>query len=294
MKLSFLGLFLILALALIGFSFQQPSPSKLPNQGVSGPPHQEAPSTKQQTNNQQKDSEKPVSINDQGDASYTNTEPKRHYAEEQEKRSKGWGIGDKIAAIVAGIGFFQFMALCATYFIMRNTAIRQLRAYVFINGIIIGNISGVPPSNAIRQTPIPFGPWVFQPEKGPVVMISLKNSGQTPAYEVTYRATLGYREYPLGEKPLVPAPLPPFSSKSTMPPGAIAGHEFEFPAPLDDARIDALKKGTAAIYVFGKIFYRDAFKKKRFSNFRFIHNNISGPIGKTTAMTVCENGNETN
>jgi hypothetical protein len=62
--------------------------------------------------------------------------------------------------------------------------------------------------------------------------------------------------------------------------------------PLTADQVADLKRGTAAIYIDGYISYRDAFRKKRRTNFRFLYGTFTGGIGITTDVTIAEEGND--
>jgi hypothetical protein len=63
-------------------------------------------------------------------------------------------------------------------------------------------------------------------------------------------------------------------------------------APLTADQVADLKRGTSAIYVDGYISYRDAFRKKRKTNFRLLYGAFTGGIGITTELTIADHGNE--
>ncbi|MGA7807080.1 hypothetical protein, partial [Bradyrhizobium sp.] len=99
----------------------------------------------------------------------------------------------------------------------------------------------------------------------PRAIITIKNSGVTPARNVTHRAKMGFSTFPkmtpMPERGQVPSP-----------PGAIApGGEINMSTgidkPLNDATLIALLTGTHAIYVVGEIRYDDAFGKMRETDF---------------------------
>jgi len=62
--------------------------------------------------------------------------------------------------------------------------------------------------------------------------------------------------------------------------------------PLTAGQIADLRASTGAIYVYGEIQYTDAFKVKRVTKYRMIHNRNTGPIGVTTDLTFADRGNE--
>ncbi len=201
------------------------------------------------------------------------------------EQTEAWGLSNKIAALVAIIALLQFFALFAMFRITKSNGRRQLRAYVFIHEITLANVFGQIPSGQPLNKP---GPWISRPKEGPINYIIIKNSGQTPAFEVRHVARIGIWEYPLKSK-LPILGIPPLTSVSTLPPGGEGGKIHALPKPLTPEQITALQKGIAAIYVYGEITYIDAFKIKRFTKYRYSH---TGPIGETMVMRACEEGNE--
>src|SRR6185437_1628821 len=91
----------------------------------------------------------------------------------------GLGVGDKIAVIASVVAFLQFLALIATVFVMRGTARRQLRAYIVASA---GKVQRI--------------------DKGFLLSATLKNTGQTPAFNARLMAESLAETYPLtGEYP---------------------------------------------------------------------------------------------
>jgi hypothetical protein len=145
----------------------------------------------------------------------------------------------------------------------RQTAERQLRAYVFVEKI---------------DPPKRDAPRVF-------FNVAYKNSGQTPAYDVVVRANTAFGPAQL-KSPLVdPAKPRPTASRFILPPGST--HYMQVvPLNLRPEQIAACDAGTHSIYIFGTIRYRDAFKKDRWTNFRY-----AAPITGGSPES-CEAGNE--
>lgn len=89
----------------------------------------------------------------------------------------------RVTWILAGAGILQFFILLVTFWIMRDTARRQLRAYVCIESAIV----------------------TFPEPNIPEALIEYKNSGQTPAYDVCGWIHTWFAAHPLKET-LPPAP----------------------------------------------------------------------------------------
>jgi hypothetical protein len=134
-------------------------------------------------------------------------------------------------------------------------------------------------------------PSRFDPVAGPIVYFDLKNTGQTPAFELTHwiRAAIGPADYDgpfeMGESAPEPAPL-------TLAPQAVINLGTTGPAPLgnDAARFAA---GQIAAFIFGEIRYRDAFGHQRFYKYRY-RLKRPDPAGLVSGLDLCGDGNEAN
>src|SRR5579872_2715896 len=91
-----------------------------------------------------------------------------------------WTLSDKIAAIASVAGLLQFTVLIFTYFIMRGTAIRQLRAYCLVARAEILDV---------------------EVGKTPRARITIKNFGQTPAKNFSIISVMGYDTFPISRLP---------------------------------------------------------------------------------------------
>lgn len=116
---------------------------------------------------------------------------------------------------------------------------RQLRAYVMVDIVDIDNLS--------------MG-------GNPEATLTFKNSGQTPAVELTHWAAMGFSTFPLtGPLPRRDGQLP----ARPLAPGATTIVNTGIDRPLNAATLNALMAGTHALYVTGEIRYTDAFGKLR-------------------------------
>ncbi len=138
--------------------------------------------------------------------------------------------------------------------------------------------------------PVPLFPGqIFQPTgaeitnaaAGPGAWIQIKNTGQTPAFKVSHWGNICFREYPL--RAGLPARIQN-PQEMTFP-----GELFE---PLSAVEISALRNGTGAIYVYGEIFYEDAFEKPQRASYRFMHHPQGGAVGVSTNLSFADTGNE--
>ena len=124
-----------------------------------------------------------------------------------------------------------------------RTAEKQLRAYLHVDKCVVA----VTPDQSIRQ------------------YVSIRNFGQTPAYKCYYRIQFWVWNNL--------ATVPDFESFDKMPATAVLAPEGFIEADLS---FDIIKgqeavnvlKGAADLYVWGVIFYTDAFGVDRQTNFR--------------------------
>lgn len=196
-----------------------------------------------------------------------------------------------ISYVVAGATAVQAFALIITIIVMIRTTRRQLRAYVFIDTIDILNVFGNRPPQIPGQPSPEIGSWIYRPNMGPAVIMAIKNSGQTPAFNVIHYGNICIREYPLTSN-LPAINIISNATRLTMSPGGITRKFVNMAHPLTAEEIEQLNTGTHAIYAYGNIIYQDTFKKNRFSNIRFYHNGTMAILGQTSAMWGCEEGNE--
>jgi len=190
---------------------------------------------------------------------------------------------------LVGIGWIQAG-------LMRRTARRQLRAYVFIHEAWIGNIT-TPLAWEVATNYKPTGAEITHPHLGPFARLSIKNSGQTPAYDVVHWGEMYFREFPLKSKlPRHPKNLAAFMmTKSSIPPNGTSNKNVLLPSgPLNADQVADLKRGVAALYVDGFIRYRDAFRRRRWTTFRFMCTAFTGGVGITTDLTISGEGNNAN
>jgi hypothetical protein len=138
-----------------------------------------------------------------------------------------------------------------------KTAERQLRAYVFADALEIRKFG----------TNEPLEGWLF-----------LKNSGATPSYEFERGGKLMYTRFPATEFPQIEWG----GIKGYLAPhGEIFFGPIPLPRALTAAETANVIAGTHAIYLFGKIKYRDAFGHQRGFEFRSYYRGngtAAGPV----------------
>lgn len=202
----------------------------------------------------------------------------------QEKRSSDlcaqWKAADAAAdsawwAWVAGwtsiIGTVTvFIAIALTYqanAIARDTARRQLRAYVGVSGCSIDMI---------------------EDGSGFIMQVAIKNSGQTPAYDFGLFGEVFSEETALnGSRPI---PQPMDGHRFPFNPGEITFGAYRLVTDHASELLQAVMDGEYAIYLQGGCEYRDAFGNLRTLSYKWM---FGGRMAKTggLVMHACLDGN---
>jgi hypothetical protein len=126
----------------------------------------------------------------------------------------------------------------------RHTAERQLRAYVFVESVEL-----ITESRIVRA------------------VLSIKNSGQTPAYDLVVYVGISSRG--AGEIFVPPEPDDVSLDKLSVGPGMSisTSNQFEVPATNNEL-LRAFDNGLAVVYIYGRIDYIDAFNVPRYLIYR--------------------------
>jgi hypothetical protein len=103
----------------------------------------------------------------------------------------------------------------------------------------------------------------------------VKNTGQTPAYDVLVSASFYYCSLPLEH---FPDHKPERESKVTLFPNCKMKVPAIMEAMVGDENRKAIKADQAAFFFYGKIRYRDAFGNDWYTNFRYIADDKSGTL----------------
>jgi hypothetical protein len=162
----------------------------------------------------------------------------------------GWSLSDKIAVIASVVAFLQFLALIATVYVMRRTGQRQLRAYI-VAGINNVDIQG--PENEVSVS----------------LGVSIKNTGQTPAHDLSVVSRTRLLEHP------IKMPFDFSLLTGNDPSRAVlgAGQETGSESPAnkfftgDEMMRAENPEGGFRIYTWGSVTYRDVFGHKHYTNF---------------------------
>lgn len=102
----------------------------------------------------------------------------------------------------------------------------------------------------------------------PTVVVSIKNTGQTPAYDLSWRAIFAAREMPVNEE--IPLDREKKAATLNLPPGGVLFYKWTF-TDWKKGWNEKIAKGTAAIFAVGEISYKDAYGIQRFTKYRLIH-----------------------
>jgi hypothetical protein len=177
-----------------------------------------------------------------------------------------------LAAVAAWLATRDLVAGAET------TAERQLRAYVFI-------------------TDAKMVSW--QVGKSPQVKLTIRNTGQTPAYDVSVQGDFfsqagtapGTPGAPGGPAaPAAPPPLKPTDApKTAIGPGGLLTPSTTRTAAVDAKENTLVRSGGAALMYYGVVKYRDAFGHARGTTFRYLFDAASAAGDGT--LTVASEGN---
>jgi len=193
-----------------------------------------------------------------------------------------------ITAAYTIVSLATLLVIWKQVWLTKDTARRQLRAYVVVERGIIGNVTNPIPS---PREKIETVARILDPQAGPTAQITIKNTGQTPAYELVHWGDICVQDFPLtGKLP----PMPPREAKfwTVMGPGIVEVKTLRLRQPLTEEQVQGLHNGTMAIYCHGEIDYRDAFKTRRVTRYRCMYSSAGGRIGVNTDLIYCDDGND--
>jgi hypothetical protein len=149
----------------------------------------------------------------------------------------------------------------------------QLRAYVLTSRSVVRNIDGT---------------------GMPEAHVTIKNSGQTPAYHVISVSGFAIDRYP--SPPTLNLVISdrefsnPSLSREVLGPGDTSISAVPAARLLTAPERASLADGTGIVYAYGEIRYRDAFGRKQCTKYRYM---MGGPVGiRGDQMAACEEGNE--
>jgi hypothetical protein len=233
---------------------QNPSPRPTPQTIGRRPPNQIAEETQQHASEEQRGSEKSPFIIKVLPSENTQSESQRNGDNRPSNPNNSWGLSDRIAVIASIVAFFQFVALVWTVLVMIWNGRRQLRAYVLPENVGIFEGNTLVPPQPVRANI-------------PGISMYIKNCGQTPAYKVISWANIAVIPV-IDENRLLVVPTIPEQFSNTLGSNGTFSKSIWFDRPLSPNEIADIATGIRAIYLYGSIAYKDAFKKNRTTNFR--------------------------
>jgi hypothetical protein len=150
-----------------------------------------------------------------------------------------------------------------------TTAKRQLRSYVMSEG-----------------TDVKGGLTAAEPE----FVVTIKNSGQTPAYKVkSWVCLVISHDLSVPQTFKRPDGFP--QAVSVVAPGGDFRLSARSPRAFTHTELDGLTKGTVAIYVFGEVAYNDVFGEGHTTQYRYMCGSFVG-VSRDDRLFHCLEGNE--
>jgi hypothetical protein len=216
-------------------------------------------------------------------------DPNHCYQDEQQGECAARIVQNWIAGFYPLIGvatLLQAFAASGTFWLIirqLNVTKQQLRAYVFVAGAQITNI--------------------FEGSELPRAVVLIRNSGQTPAHDVVNVSSVLSTRYPHSStmNPTITEAIFATAGRTrqTLGPGDTSISVTVAPGiPSEEQRL-AITNGARVVYVYGEIRYRDVFKKRQRTRYRYM---IGGPAGiqmmdsvggtREGRLVGCEEGNE--
>jgi hypothetical protein len=133
--------------------------------------------------------------------------------------------------------------------VMEQTAQRQLRAYV---SVVLDQLV---PQNRVTD-------YRFE------IRMKVRNTGQTPAHAVNIRGRLGIFPYPLPDNVDLAIAAERFDQSGHFNPGQEGAFRARLDEQISDDEIREIMTGdNRKLYIYGAVFYQDAFGKDHHTNF---------------------------
>jgi hypothetical protein len=153
------------------------------------------------------------------------------------------------------------------YDMLGRTARQQLRAYLLV------------------ETAARAG----EHDDNPEFQIVIKNFGQTPAYHV--RTWIAVRPGERGSQVGLPGPDPGTLETSDAALGPAGSFELakRYDRDWDEVGLEDFASGRLALYVYGEVSYRDAFRKRRYTRFRAMY---AVEHFRSGGLSIAARGNE--
>jgi hypothetical protein len=180
-----------------------------------------------------------------------------------------WEWVTKFSEPLTVVTLLLFGATVALYFATRDlvhdaqhTSERQLRAYICIIGV--------------QKVSDPYRTGTM------AARITIKNCGQTPAYDFVFNAHLEWS----GDKAV---PNSVFTTATVVGPGADEVYIRKLEARLTANQIDEIESDKNFVYFIGNIEFKDAFGKNRFVKVRWVLNAEGNRIGNFAELENTQN-----
>jgi hypothetical protein len=150
---------------------------------------------------------------------------------------------------------------------LASNAHAQLRAYVFVTGIVVDKI-------AVGEVPI--------------ATVHIKNSGLTPAYDVELKGAMHGVKSVSDLKPVDELKAAP---RINIGPGGTISPENHFGGALSAGNMDELNAKKIVFYVYGKITYKDIYGRPHWTIYRSSQDGKAAIIGSKRVI-ICDDGND--
>lgn len=163
-----------------------------------------------------------------------------------------------------------------------GTGRRELRAYMMVETISVHTPSG-DPKYARKRNRLPDYPWV---------RIGIKNFGPTPALNVLHFAEI--RVLPSADEDALelPSKMVQISEGATAP-GGLLWKSISLARTLTQEEAAKITTGEWALFVYGRVTYRDVFRRPRETRFRLKHCGAWPPLAGHD-LYYCDRGNTAN
>lgn len=124
-------------------------------------------------------------------------------------------------------------------------------------------------------------------KRPPHYVITIKNRGQTPAYNVRGWTDGVLVDHPADE---LPVGRRPFMAPKVLNPGEKLGLNGYYERALSIDEAQKVLEGGKRFYFWGEVTYQDAFKQPRFLRFKYVFGGISARSGR--GIDTADDGNE--
>lgn len=197
-------------------------------------------------------------------------------AEAQIKEARTQSITN---ALSVGLGGVASIISVAALLVAMRTGRRQLRAYLMPDHVAVLHPTHDPDYKKKRPRPGDL----------PMIQVHLKNYGSTPATNVLH--WVGFELLPFGAEHRLVAPrtMDRVSEGAVAPGGIITKHLLLERAVTPGEAAD-FALGKVALYVCGRVTYRDIFRVERETNFLLRYQGV-WPPPVTNNLFYCDTGN---